>query len=136
MQVTKIITFDTTPRQLLNITPKVDNTLLSYKECSGLCHLFMQHTSASLIIQENADSRVQKDMEMFLNKLVPEDYPFSHRCEGPDDMPAHIRSILTNTDLTIPFHKGKLLLGTWQGIFLWEHRKQPHERSIVITLMA
>jgi secondary thiamine-phosphate synthase enzyme len=101
----------------------------------GLCHLFVRHTSASLVIQENADPDVQMDLEYFFGKLVPEnDLGYTHTMEGPDDMPSHIRSALTSTSEQIPLSGGTLLLGTWQGIFLWEHRTQGSLRSIVVHI--
>ncbi len=103
----------------------------------GLCTLFIRHTSASLLIQENYDPTAKADLEMWLNRLVPEDDPdFTHRLEGPDDMPAHIKSALTATSLSIPFSDGSLMLGTWQGIFLWEHRHARAHREIVVHLSA
>lgn len=102
---------------------------------NGLCQLFVQHTSASLIICENADPDVRRDLETFMADLVPDGRPgFVHTMEGPDDMPAHVRSILTDAELTIPIREGRLALGTWQGIYLWEHRHAPHSRSVIATL--
>ena len=101
----------------------------------GLCTLFIRHTSASLLIQENYDPAVRVDLEHWLNKLVPEGDPdYTHTIEGPDDMPAHIKTALTATSLAIPVAEEKLMLGTWQGIFLWEHRHRPGQREIVIHL--
>jgi len=101
----------------------------------GLCTLFVRHTSASLTIQENADPSARQDLEAWLNRLVPENDPlYTHTSEGPDDMPAHVKAILTNTSLTIPVAAGSLVLGTWQGIYLWEHRRRPRRREIVIHL--
>ncbi len=99
----------------------------------GLCTVFIRHTSASLTIQENADPSARRDLEMWLNRLVPEgDRDFTHTAEGPDDMPSHIKSILTNVSLSIPVIEGTLALGTWQGIYIWEHRTRPHTRQIVV----
>lgn len=101
----------------------------------GLCTLFVQHTSASLLIQENADPAVRRDLEHWLNRLVPENDPlYTHRNEGPDDMPGHIKSALTATQLSIPVSGGRLALGTWQGIYLWEHRHRRGPRQIVMHL--
>ncbi len=101
----------------------------------GLCTLFIRHTSASLLIQENYDPAVRADLEHWLNKLVPEDDPdYTHTTEGPDDMPAHIKTALTATNLAIPVVDNKLMLGTWQGIFLWEHRHRPGQREVIIHL--
>lgn len=105
--------------------------------CNGLCHLFLQHTSASLILCENADPDVRRDLETFMTDIVPDGYPrFVHTMEGPDDMPAHVRSILTNAELTIPVRAGRLALGTWQGVYVWEHRHAPHSRTVVVSLQT
>ena len=102
----------------------------------GLCHVFIRHTSASLLITENADPDVRIDLENFIRKLVPDGDPaYVHAMEGPDDMPAHIRSVLTATELTIPVRDGRLALGTWQGAYLWEHRSRPHHRRIDVTIL-
>ncbi|WP_444931389.1 secondary thiamine-phosphate synthase enzyme YjbQ [Microbulbifer sp. SSSA002] len=99
----------------------------------GLCTLFIQHTSASLLIQENADPSARRDLESWLNRLVPENDPlYTHTLEGPDDMPAHIKSSLTATSLSIPVQKGRLMLGTWQGIYLWEHRYHHGSRHVIL----
>ncbi len=101
----------------------------------GLCTLFLQHTSASLTIQENADPSARHDLEGWLNRLVPENDPhFTHTMEGPDDMPSHIKAALTATSLAIPILEGRLALGTWQGIYLWEHRRRRGERRVVVHL--
>lgn len=97
-----------------------------------MCNLFLRHTSASLIIQENADPDVLVDLEQFLSNLVPEGDHYVHSTEGPDDMPAHIRSVLTHTSEQIPVSNGRLLLGTWQGVYIWEHRHQNHQRELVV----
>lgn len=100
---------------------------------SGLCTLFIRHTSASLLIQENADPSARHDLERWLNRLIPESDPlYTHTDEGPDDMPSHIKAALTATSLSIPIVNGRLALGTWQGIYLWEHRRTPHTREIVV----
>jgi secondary thiamine-phosphate synthase enzyme len=104
---------------------------------SGLCTLFLRHTSASLLIQENASPDAQQDLEAWLNRLVPESDPlYKHNDEGPDDMPAHIKAALTATSLSIPIIDGRLALGRWQGIFLWEHRRARHTREIVVHIGA
>lgn len=103
---------------------------------AGLCHVFLHHTSASLLITENADPDVRLDLERFMSRIAPDGDPaWIHRAEGPDDMPAHIRSVLTCTELTIPIREGRLALGTWQGAYLWEHRTRPHRRRIDITII-
>lgn len=103
----------------------------------GLLTVFVRHTSASLLIQENADTDVQVDLEQFLSRLVPEGDPlYQHVLEGPDDMPAHVRSALTQTSLSIPLISGGLVLGTWQGVYLWEHRHAPQRRRVVLHLLG
>ncbi|MCC6660069.1 MAG: YjbQ family protein [Phycisphaerales bacterium] len=101
----------------------------------GLCTLFIRHTSASLLIQENADPSARRDLEAWLDRLVPENDPlYTHHDEGPDDMPAHVKAALTQTSLSIPIVGGSLALGRWQGVFLWEHRRGPHEREVVVHI--
>ena len=103
---------------------------------TGLCNVFVHHTSASLIISENADPDVQVDLDAFFARLVPDgDRLYVHTAEGPDDMAAHVRGVLTATTLTVPITGGRLALGTWQGIFLWEHRRAPHTRRITVTVL-
>lgn len=103
----------------------------------GLCTVFVQHTSASLVIQENADPSAKRDLEAFLARLAPEGDPrYTHTTEGSDDMPAHLRAALTATSLSIPIQDGRLALGTWQGVFLWEHRRGAGERSVVVHVSA
>ncbi|EDN66051.1 Protein of unknown function UPF0047 [Beggiatoa sp. PS] len=122
---------------LFHFTQQVANVVREMGFQEGLCTLFVQHTSASLIIQENADPAVQRDLERWLNRLVPEgDSLYTHTLEGADDMPAHIKSALTATSLAIPIVKGELALGIWQGIYLWEHRRHGGQRSIVIHIGA
>ena len=102
---------------------------------TGLCHIFIRHTSASLMLCENADPAVMNDLEAFFSREVPDGDPlFTHTAEGPDDMPAHVRSILTQSDLNIPISDGRCARGTWQGIYLYEHRHAPHARSVVVTI--
>lgn len=104
---------------------------------TGLCHLFVHHTSASLILCENADPAVRRDLETFMAHVVPDGDPmFEHDDEGPDDMPAHVRTILTQTDLTLPVSQGRCALGTWQGIYLWEHRTPAHRRQVTVTVQG
>jgi secondary thiamine-phosphate synthase enzyme len=103
----------------------------------GVLSVFCQHTSCSLVIMENADPSARRDLEGWLNRLVREDDPdFEHTLEGPDDMPSHIKMALTRTSETVPFQAGALLLGTWQGVFLWEHRRAPHARRLVVTVIG
>jgi secondary thiamine-phosphate synthase enzyme len=102
---------------------------------SGLCTLFIRHTSASLTIQENADPSARHDLERWLNRLVPENDPlYTHAAEGPDDMPSHVKAILTSTSISIPVERGRLALGTWQGVYLWEHRRGRHRRRVLVHL--
>jgi secondary thiamine-phosphate synthase enzyme len=102
---------------------------------TGLCHVFIRHTSASLMICENADPAVMRDLETFMERQVPDGDPmFTHTAEGPDDMPAHVRSVLTQTGLNVPVTDGQCALGTWQGIYLWEHRIAPHNRKVMLTI--
>ena len=117
------------------ITDEIDAIVRQANIKEGLCTLFVQHTSASLIIQENADPSARHDLENWLNRLVQENDPlYTHTLEGADDMPAHIKSVLTATSLSIPIDQGRLALGTWQGIYLWEHRHHGGQRNIVIHI--
>ncbi len=129
------LTFKTHTREFKNITDAVSEAIKNHTPEVGLCHLFIQHTSASLIISENSDSDVRTDLENYMSRLVQDgDALFTHTAEGEDDMSAHIRTILTETALTIPIQNHSLALGTWQGIFLWEHRFGQHERKVVVTV--
>ena len=120
---------------LFPITPKIQTVLDDNGVDEGLCTLFIQHTSASLLIQENYDESARVDLERWLNRLVPEQDPlYTHTLEGPDDMPAHIKAALTATQLSIPYRQGELMLVTWQGIYLWEHRHQPSQRRVIVHL--
>ncbi|NKC01602.1 MAG: YjbQ family protein [Pseudomonadales bacterium] len=122
---------------LYDFTHKVQDVLADSRVNEGLVTLFIRHTSASLLLQENADPAAQRDLEAWLNRLVPENDPlYTHTQEGPDDMPAHIKSALTATSLSIPIMDGKMSLGTWQGIFLWEHRHHRGEREIIVSVIA
>lgn len=118
---------------LYEVTRQVQEVVSASGAVEGLCTVMIQHTSASLVIQENADPSAARDLEAWLERLVPEGDPrFTHTAEGPDDMPAHVKGALTATSLGIPFVGGRLALGTWQGIFLWEHRTRPHRRRCVV----
>jgi secondary thiamine-phosphate synthase enzyme len=125
-----------TPGQgLHDITERVARVVHDSGVEDGLCTVFIRHTSASLTIQENADPSAKADLEAWLNRLVPEnDRLYTHTFEGPDDMPSHIKAILTNVSLSIPVMEGRLTLGTWQGIYLWEHRRSAHTREIVVHI--
>ena len=128
--------FRTDPKSFLDITSHVQDFVTSSDIQNGVCHLFIKHTSASLVIQENYDPSVRQDFETIFSNLAPEDFPYVHNMEGKDDMPAHIRSALTSTSETIPIVNGKLSLGTWQGIYIWEHRDQPHNRKIMVSVVG
>ena len=133
----KKLEFDTNRKGLHEITRQVREVVSSSPVGDGMCNVFICHTSASLCIQENADPTARQDLEAFFERLVPPDQPyFRHTAEGPDDMPSHIRMVLTRTSETIPVSRGKLLLGTWQGLFLFEHRRAPHHRQIIVTIMG
>jgi len=128
---------DTPGQGLQEITGKVAAAVDGSGVEEGLCTLFLRHTSASLLIQENADPTAKRDLERWLNRLVPEGDPFySHDAEGPDDMPSHIKAALTATSLSIPIQQKKLVLGTWQGIYLWEHRRRGSRRELVVHIGA
>ena len=130
----QLLQVNTSGKSLSKITSKVKEAVVKSGVKTGLCNLFLRHTSASLIIQENADPDVLLDLEKFISKLVPEGNYYIHSAEGPDDMPAHIRSVLTHTSEQIPINNGKLVLGTWQGIYVWEHRQRGHQRDLVIHI--
>jgi secondary thiamine-phosphate synthase enzyme len=133
----KQISVQTRGQGLVEITRMVLAAVGEAKLTEGLCTVFVRHTSASLVIQENADPTAKQDLERWLNRLVPEGDPFyQHDTEGPDDMPAHIKSALTQTSLGIPIVEGCLALGTWQGIYLWEHRRRGGERELVLHITA
>ncbi len=127
---------NTSPKSFLDITKNVQALVSESGLDNGVCSLFIKHTSASLVIQENYDPSVRQDFETIFSKLVPEDFPYVHNMEGKDDMPAHIRSALTSTSETVPVINGKLSLGTWQGIYLWEHRDQTHNRKVMVSLVG
>ena len=122
-------------RGFSEITDAINRVVRKSGADDGLCHLFILHTSASMIVTENADPDVLRDLDTFMGGLVRDgDARFAHTAEGIDDMSAHVRSILTGTSLTIPVTRGELLLGTWQGVFIWEHRTRPHARRVVVTV--
>jgi secondary thiamine-phosphate synthase enzyme len=130
----KRLSFETRGQGLYEITREVAAWLAGQNVSEGLLTAFIQHTSASLTIQENADSAVLRDLQEFFADIAPEDRAYHHRSEGPDDMPAHIRSALTQSHLAVPVIGGGLALGTWQGIFLFEHRTRPHTRQVILHL--
>ena len=135
MIVQETLTIQTSGRGTREITRDVDDLIHRTPIECGICNVFVHHTSASLILCENADPQVRKDLETFMATRVPDGDPmFRHSAEGPDDMPAHVRTVLTDSGLSLPIRAGRCLLGTWQGIYLWEHRYQGHSRRITITL--
>jgi secondary thiamine-phosphate synthase enzyme len=130
-------TLDTEPHEIKEITAEIAGWVEHQGMGCGLLTIYIPHTSASLLIQENASPEVKRDLDAFLQRIVPENTAlYRHNDEGPDDMPAHIKSMLTQTQLTIPVADGQLQLGTWQGIFLLEHRASPHRRSLILTLIG
>jgi len=130
------VTVPTKGPGLYEFTDAAESFVRSEKIENGLLTCFVRHTSASLVIQENADPDVQKDLQDFFNYLAKSGPRFRHTTEGPDDMPSHIRSALTQTSIGIPLHRGRLALGTWQGIYLFEHRDAPHRREVVLHLLG
>ncbi len=130
----QLIRVTTNAKSLVRFTRQVEDVVAQSGVKTGLCTLFLRHTSASLIIQENADPDVLVDLENFLSKLVPEGNHYIHDAEGPDDMPAHIRTVLTQTSEQIPISQGRLVLGTWQGIYVWEHRNHRHNREVMVHI--
>jgi len=128
---------DTSGRGTYDLSHDVQTAVEQSGISSGMCHVFVRHTSASLMLCENADPAVMRDLETFMSRQAPDGDPmFTHTDEGPDDMPAHVRSILTQSDLNIPVREGRCALGTWQGIYLWEHRHHAHRRTIIVTVQG
>ena len=137
MVVQQQLTFHTQARSTQNITQEVQNIVGESGIKIGTCHVFVQHTSASLMLCENADPNVRRDLETYMQHIVPDGDPmFLHQDEGPDDMSAHIRTVLTNPDLTMPVSGGQCNLGIWQGLYLWEHRTQRHNRKVILTVIG
>ena len=131
------IVIETTGRGTYDLSARVQEFVASSGIEMGMCHLFIRHTSASMMLCENADPDVMRDLETFMGEAVPDDDPrYKHIAEGPDDMSAHVRSILTQSDLNIPVSDGQCAFGTWQGIYLWEHRHAAHTRRIIITVQG
>jgi secondary thiamine-phosphate synthase enzyme len=129
------LTVETRGKGTVEITDSVSRVLRESGIKEGLVSVFVRHTSCSLVIMENADPSARRDLHEFFDRLVPEDTPwFQHTCEGPDDMPSHIRMALTRTSETIPVSGGRMMLGTWQGIYLFEHRRAPHTREVIVTI--
>ncbi len=134
--VIEVVSIAVSGQGLRDITPEITQVVANANMISGLCTLFIQHTSASLLVQENYDPSARVDLESWLNRLVPEnDELYTHTLEGADDMPAHIKASLTATSISIPVMNGQLALGTWQGIFLWEHRHYGGNRKVILHLM-
>ena len=126
-----------TRRGLNEVTAEVARVIEASGIRAGLCTVFVRHTSASLVIQENADPAVQRDLEAFLSRLVPEgDRLYTHTAEGDDDMPSHVKAALTRTSEQVPIQGGRLLLGTWQGLYVWEHRRAPHRRELAVHVLG
>jgi len=132
--VQETLVIETSGKGFTNLTPQVAKLVAAAKLRVGQCVLFVRHTSASLVIQENADPAVLRDLERWMSELAPEHRRWEHDDEGPDDMPAHARGALTRTSETVPIVDGRLALGTWQAIYLWEHRTSPHHREIVVLV--
>lgn len=129
--------FSTSGRGTYDISPQVDAVIAKSGIKTGICQVFIHHTSSSLVLCENADPTVRTDLETFMKKIVPDgDSMFRHKDEGPDDMPAHVRTVLTQSSLSIPIDGGKNTLGIWQGVFLWEHRIKPHKRKVTVTVIG
>jgi secondary thiamine-phosphate synthase enzyme len=130
----KEIIIGTRGRGFTEITRQIGSFVAGTGVSHGLCNVFLPHTSASLLLGENADPSVRRDLDAFMARLVPDGDPrYEHDAEGPDDMPSHIRAALTQNSVVLPVIDGKLALGTWQGLYLWEHRNAPHERRVVLT---
>jgi secondary thiamine-phosphate synthase enzyme len=131
------LTVATTGRGTFDISDQVERVVRAAGVGDGLCNVFLHHTSASLILCENADPAVRSDLERFARRLVPDGDPlFQHTAEGPDDMPAHVRAVLTQSSLCLPVAGGRLALGTWQGVYLWEHRLSAHRRSVTVSVLG
>jgi secondary thiamine-phosphate synthase enzyme len=126
-----------TQRGLTDVTGRLRDFVRAQKMRTGLCTVFIRHTSASLVIQENADPSARRDLERFLDRLVPDGDPlYEHTTEGDDDMPSHVKAALTRTSEAIPIQDGDLALGTWQGLYVWEHRDAPHRRELVVHIVG
>jgi secondary thiamine-phosphate synthase enzyme len=138
MRITQTrLTLDTEPREIKEITAEVQHWVADQGIACGLLTVYIPHTSASLLIQENASPDVRHDLDAFLRRVAPEDMAlYRHNDEGPDDMPAHVKSMLSQTQLTIPVADGRMQLGVWQGLFLFEHRASPHQRSLILTMIG
>lgn len=131
-----VLSVETRGRGFTNVTSRIEEAVRTSGVRSGLCVVFCQHTSASLVIQENADPAVLRDLERWLSELAPESRAWEHDAEGPDDMPAHAKSAVTRASETIPVSGGRLALGTWQALYVWEHRARGHSRHLVVTVQG
>jgi secondary thiamine-phosphate synthase enzyme len=133
----EVLHIHTTGRGFVDLSSKVEAVVTASKVKTGLCTVFAQHTSASLIVQENAAPSVRRDLERWIGKVAPEDASaYEHDDEGIDDMPSHLRSTMTRTSEVVPVTNGRLALGTWQAIYLWEHRRSPHERTVIVHVQG
>lgn len=133
----KELVVETRGRGFVDVTERVAASVAESGIDAGVAHLFIRHTSASLVVQENADPDVRRDLERFFSELVRDGDPrFVHTAEGPDDMPSHVRAVLTATNVSVPVRRGSLALGTWQAIYLWEHRRAPHRRILDVTVLS
>lgn len=136
-QCQEMFSVHTPGRGLHDVTARIAEVVTAAAIRLGVCHVFLRHTSASLLIQENADPSARHDLERYFERLAPEGDPaYTHAFEGPDDMPAHLRTALTQTSLAIPVRQGQLALGTWQGIYLFEHRRSAHRRELVVHVLG
>ena len=135
-QATTMLTIATDRQGLIEITGQIEGWVADQGMTEGLLTIFCRHTSASLVIQENAAPAARRDLERYFARVAPESPDYEHDDEGPDDMPAHVKTALTQTTLSIPIANGALLLGTWQGVYLFEHRRRPHTRSIVVHVVG
>lgn len=134
---TEELSISTRGRELVDLTARVQRAIAASGVKEGLCQLFLHHTSASLLLCENADPDVKRDLEAFFSRLVKDGDPlFRHDAEGPDDMPAHVRTVLTQVNLGLPVRSSRADLGTWQGVYLWEHRTSPHRRRVTVTVIG
>lgn len=137
MVKTTSFTVSTTGRGFFDVTGDVQRLIKSAGAATGLCTVFVHHTSASLILCENADVDVRRDLEAFMSRLVPDGDPlYAHDAEGPDDMPSHVRSVLTANSISVPVAQGRADLGVWQSLYLWEHRHAPHRRRVSVTVVS
>jgi secondary thiamine-phosphate synthase enzyme len=130
------LTVSTKGRGFVDVTDELAAVVARSSVEIGLCQLFLAHTSASLLIQENADPAVLRDLQRWMDRVVPEGAHYEHSAEGPDDMPAHIRAAITRTQETVPIRDGRLALGTWQAVYVWEHRRRPHQRTVMVTVLG